>query len=51
MAKVWILELKPYVYETVNGKRKRVNPLVVEGDTVVKIIPRGIVNKCQIEKK
>lgn len=52
MSKVYILEIKPYVYEMVNGKRKRVSPLVTSkaGDTVVKIHERGIVNKWELEK-
>lgn len=48
--KVTVLELKPYVYKIVNGKRKRVSPLVMDGDTIVEIIARGIVNKCVINK-
>lgn len=48
--KLTILELKPYVYEIVNGKRKRVNPLVFDKDgvTVIEIKERGIVSKRDI---
>lgn len=35
--------IKPYVYEVVNGKRKRVSPIVIENGVVVKIHQRGII--------
>lgn len=35
--------IKPYVYEVVNGKRKRISPIVIENGIVTKIHERGIV--------
>lgn len=44
--KIHLLVLKPYVYETIKGKRKRVNPLVVDDNgVVIEIKQRGIVSK------
>lgn len=39
-----VLQIKPYVYEIVNGKRKRVSPLVIKNGVVTKIHERGIVS-------
>lgn len=38
-----IIQVKPYIYEIVNGKRKRISPFVIENGVVVKIHERGIV--------
>lgn len=38
-----ILKLKPYVYEVINGKRKRVSPLVVENGIITEIKERAVI--------
>lgn len=40
-----IVEVKPYVYELVKGKRKRVSPIVVKDGKIVEIKERGIVRR------
>lgn len=38
------VRMKPYLYETVNGKRKRISPYVFENGVIVKIIDRAIIS-------
>lgn len=44
-----IIVVKPYVYEVINGKRKRVPPMVVENGVVVKIHKRAIITNRKFE--
>jgi len=39
----YFLKVKPYVYEVINGKRKRVSPFVIENGVVTEIKQRAII--------
>jgi hypothetical protein len=42
-----IFLMRPYVYEVIDGKRKRVSPFVVKDGIVTEIKQRGIISRIK----
>jgi hypothetical protein len=43
-SEVKLIRLKPYVYEVINGKRKRVSPFVIKDGIITEIKKRAIIS-------